>query len=147
MPLFFTITLFSRPYCFQSNFFLSLLSLYYYFVVSNVCPRSSYPFCIVTYYINRITSSWTYRSLYLPLFPLYTLISNPLPSSLPSATECPKIYRKSVLHLLKYTANPYCGRICDKYGTLSSCVNLVMESYKTYLGRWDICPFKICRFF
>ena len=24
-----------------------------------------------------------------------------------SATECPKIYRKSVLHLLKYTANLY----------------------------------------
>ena len=32
--------------------------------------------------------------------------------------ECPKIYRKSVLHLLKYTANLYCTdvvQICGKF--------------------------------
>ena len=25
-----------------------------------VCPRSSYPFCIVTYYKTRVTASWSY---------------------------------------------------------------------------------------
>ena len=27
-----------------------------------VCPRSSYPFYIVTYYINWVTTSWTYST-------------------------------------------------------------------------------------
>ena len=32
-------------------------------------------------------------------------------------TKCPKIYRKSVLHMLRYTANLYAGavQICKKF--------------------------------
>ena len=33
-------------------------------------------------------------------------------------TECPKIYRKSILHLLKFTANLYLGR-CSTYFALN----------------------------
>ena len=28
----------------------------------NVCPRSSYPFYIVGFYMNWVTTSWTYSS-------------------------------------------------------------------------------------
>ena len=30
------------------------------FNLTTVCPRSSYPFYLVTYYIKRVTTSWTY---------------------------------------------------------------------------------------
>ena len=30
--------------------------------VHTMCPRSSYPFYIVTYYIKWVTTSWTYRN-------------------------------------------------------------------------------------
>ena len=36
----------------------------------------------------------------------------------PDSTECPKIYRKSVLHMLMYTANIYlsrCSTNCGKF--------------------------------
>ena len=29
---------------------------------TTICPRSSDPFCIVTYYIRLVTTSWTYSS-------------------------------------------------------------------------------------
>ena len=35
-------------------------------------------------------------------------------------TECPKIYRKSVLHLLKYTENLCLSRFAVSFGTLST---------------------------
>ena len=34
-------------------------------------------------------------------------------------TECPKIYHKYVLHLLKYTTNLYLSRFAVNFGTLS----------------------------
>ena len=30
----------------------------------NVCPRSSYPFCMVAYFITSVTTSWTYSTIY-----------------------------------------------------------------------------------
>ena len=42
--------LFSKPLYKFLNVFLDIA----------VCPRSSYPFSIVTYYINQVTTSWTF---------------------------------------------------------------------------------------
>ena len=39
-----------------------------------MCPRSSYPFCIVKYYIKWVTTSWTDNTGYEDLTYLFKLI-------------------------------------------------------------------------
>ena len=73
-----------------------------------------------------------------------------LPSS--ASTECPKIYRKSVLYLLKYTANLYCiclstpqiytqmhYRVAVNFGTLSNMTKRHLEHglHSVMVPFWD----------
>ena len=49
--------------CFKKDkliFFLHACALYYELPSDTMCPRSSDPFYIVTYYIKWFTTSWTY---------------------------------------------------------------------------------------
>ena len=59
---------------------------------NTVCPRSNDPFCIVTYYIKWVTTSWTYSTS----------------SSIVKSPHFPNI----VLSVPKFTANLYCIFLC-----------------------------------
>ena len=51
-----------------------------------------------------MSNLFTYNRLYIYCFVTIRKVLNV------DYTECPKIYRKSVLHLLQYTANLYISR-------------------------------------
>ena len=46
-----------HPFCFFPPF------MGVYFCSNTVCPGSSYPFYIVTYYIKWVTTSWTHSTI------------------------------------------------------------------------------------
>ena len=49
-------------------FFMWFLTYCTWIRIRTVCPRSSDPFNIVTYYIKWVTTSWTYSTLILIIF-------------------------------------------------------------------------------
>ena len=58
--------------CVRMVFLIGLVTLHYEtmfkLIICNllnytICPRSSYPFCLVAYYLKWVTSSWTHSSI------------------------------------------------------------------------------------
>ena len=73
------------------------------------------------------------------ILPQGILINNLVNERIPiqsvyQSTECPKIQRKSVLHLLKYNANQYNTqmqyRLAVNFGTLGMTTSLQLYSYR-----------------
>ena len=89
--------------------------------VNTVCPGCSDPFYIVTYYIKWVTTSWTYSSILQILSGVFWFIWTKFFSLM--CTQCLKIYRKSILHLLKNRFSVYLKqlhyRFAVNFGTLS----------------------------